>query len=188
MGKIGNGTLGAGDDYQVGITELPGSTYIAQSDPCFLLQRLEIGGVRDAPEIDHRDINPTFPVPFTRLSLIYGVLFIDHDVVIVGHHTENRNPGVLLQVIESRLENGDIATKFIDDKPFNPLRLLLQQHDGSYQRGENPTFVNISHEENRRLSQPGDAHIHHLEAAEVYLRRAPCSFDYYDVVLGTQPG
>ncbi len=81
---------------------------------------------------------------------MYGVLFIDHDVVIVGHHAENRNAGVVLQVIEPRLENGDITTEFIDDETLDSLPfLVLEEDDGSYEGGENPAFINVSHEQNR---------------------------------------
>ena len=51
----------------------------------------------------------------------HRILFIDAMLKDVGHHTQNRYAGALLQEIQPGLKEADITPEFVDDKAFDPL-------------------------------------------------------------------
>ena len=107
-----------------------------------------------------------------------------HDI---REHADYRFAGPLLQPVEPRLQQGNIATKTVDDKTLNPrLFALGQQFQSADQVREDATAIDVGNQNHRAVHGLGKAHVGNVAGAQVDLGRRPGTFDHHHRVGRTQ--
>ena len=104
--------------------------HIAQRNAIIMFQRIEVRKIGDMRQMDHRHIQAVLRLS-PHQTVGQAVLIIQIDL-LHGDHAHHRNVKPLLDHAESRLQNLNITTEFIDDETLDAGPLLrLQQTDGS---------------------------------------------------------
>ncbi len=103
------------------------------------------------------------------------------------HHAQHRHAGQGVQLGEAGSEDLRIATQPIDDEPGHPRAVGRgQQRQRADESSEHAATVDVAHQQDRRLRQPGDVHVHEVGVAQVDLGRAPRALDDDHVVRRPQ--
>ena len=115
-----------------------------------------------------------------------GVLFIQIQRHI-GDHPQYRDLGFLLQHFQSWLEKCHIPPKLIDDAAHHSVLLIwLQQRQGSIELGKHPAPINVPHQQDRCVHQPGQPHVDNVIRFQIDLRRTPRPLNDKNVILLAQ--
>ena len=180
--KVGQGALGAGEDDQIGVTQLPGTLHIPHAHSRMLVQQGEVGEVGNSGQTNHSNIQRLFPtLIFQTGSQRILVVHIDSKI---RHHTQHRDSRFFLQHGEARAQNCFISPELIDNQAADARPLLLfQQSHRTVQLGEHAAPVNISRQQHRRVHQFRHAHVDNIIGAQVDLGRAARPFDDNDIVF-----
>ena len=95
----------------------------------------------------------------------------------------NRNP--FIEHGKPRTQKLLIAPEFVDNKPSDPLPLLLwKQSRRPVKLGKNASPVDISSQKHRRVHHLCQPHIHKIILSKIDLRRASRSFDHNNIKPG----
>src|SRR4030042_5894082 len=114
--KVGNGTLGAGEDNEVGIAEFETLGDIVHL-AAFLFQRVEVVIIGNVGQANDNDVQSGYISICLSLVEIDGVLLGDADIVEIGQDAQQGQAGALFQEIHGGLEEGDLAAKLFDNQP-----------------------------------------------------------------------
>ena len=97
-----------------------------------------------------------------------------------SHH---RDPPALRKHIYTRIQDRLIPTELVDNQPFNHLFLILvKQHQGSQQLGENAASVNVPYQQYRGLSHLCHPHIDDIVFLQINLGRASRPLDHDNII------
>ena len=133
-------------------------------------QRVEIGVIADSRQ--HRHDHIQHLLHLVGLTLIYTVFGLKVQVHHIRQHANHWFAGTLLQPVESRLQQGNVASKTIDDETFDPsLFRGGQQFKGSDQMRKHPATVDVSDQNHRAVDRFGKAHIGNITGSQVDLCR-----------------
>ena len=103
------------------------------------------------------------------------------------HNAQHRHAGQVFYLLNTRVKQRNIATKFIDDDPFHPRPLaIVQKRQRAVDGGKDAASVNVRHEEHRALRHFGHPHVDDIAIAQVNLRRAARAFQHQHVILPGQ--
>ena len=180
--KIGKGALGAGEDDQIGVPQLPGTSHIPHAHGRMLVQQGEVGEVGNSGQTNHSDIQRLFPaLIFQTGSQRILVVHIDPKI---RHDTQHGDARFFLQHSETGTQDGLIAPKFIDNQAADtgPL-LLFQQSNRAVQLGKYAAPVNISRQQHRRVHQLRHAHVDNIVGTQVDFGRTARPFNDDDIVF-----
>ena len=107
----------------------------------------------------------------------------------VGQYAEYRFAGLLLQPVEARLQQGDVAAEAVDDEAFDEVSFAGgDQFQGADDLGEDAALVDVRHQDHRALHRFGVAHVGDIVLTQVDLRRAARPFDDDALILRMEPG
>ncbi len=155
-----------------------------------MLERLEVVVVRDPGEAYDRDLDLPLRAPGRGRGVVerHGVFVGDAELADVGEHAEHRHAGPLLEEAEPRVEETRIAAELVDDEPRHARALVrLEELHRADERREDPAPIDVPDEDDRRVGDPGDEHVHDVAFLQVNLRGTAGPFDHDEVVRRPEP-
>ena len=183
--QIVHGVLGAGEEHQIGVPQLPGIADVAEGDLLHPLQGVEVGEVGQAGQAHHRNVHQAHPSPAAQ-AVGEGVLVV-HIHVQHGDNSQHRLAGKPLQLPQAGAEDIHIPPEFVDNQALDPRLLVrLQQLHRAVEGGEHAPPVDVAAQEHRGVGPAGHAHVHDVVLPQVDLRRAARPLDDDNVVLRRQ--
>ena len=179
--QIRHRIFASGEQKQIRLSQLPRRLYIPDGNSLTAFQHAEIREIRDMGNADDRCVNPSCRCALFQL-LRQAVLFINIQSDI-RDDSRNRNAALVIQLLQSRIQDGFIPAEFIDHKSFYPGPFFfLQKPDGSQQLGKHTAPVNISHQKYWRVHKSRKAHVDDIVFLQIDFRRASRPLNNYDVI------
>ncbi len=149
-------------------------------------QRIEVGMVADPRQHRHHHLQDLGG--FAGLAHIDGIFGLQVQIHQVRQHAQYRLAGALLQPVQPRLQQRDIAAKTVDDEALHARLLAFrEQRQGPDQVCEHATLVDISDQDHRAVHRLGEAHVGDITGAQIDLRRRACALDHHHAIRSGQP-
>ena len=107
---------------------------------------MKIRKVRQALEADNCDIQTLSTIKAPAFLHQCDAVFAVNIQLGIRHDSDNRHLSQLLNHVNTRLQQGHIATEFIDNNPLDPLAILRRHElNRSIDRGKDASLINIRH-------------------------------------------
>ena len=107
---------------------------------------MKIRKVRQALEADNCDIQTLSAIKAPALLHQCDTVFAVNIQLGIRHDSDDRHLSQPLNHVNTRLQEGYIATEFIDNNTLDPLAVLRRHElNRSVDRGKDASLINISH-------------------------------------------
>ena len=116
--------LAARQDDGIGAGQVAGMAGIVQGDVVFAGQTVEIGEVGNLRHLDDGD---RYLISFWPLFPIiegYRILFIDAQVIDIGHDAQDGFARLFFQKVDGRREQRYVTAEFINDQAFDQVPFI----------------------------------------------------------------
>ncbi len=183
--KIRDRALAPGHDDEIGRAELGRRRDPAHADPGLLGERLEVVEVREAREPDDRDLDRHALAArgLARRVEIERILGGRQPAGDPRHDPEHGHARARGQLLEPRTEHRHVAAEPVHDEAAHARAVgRIEERERAHECSEHAAAVDVADEQDARVGEPGDAHVHDLGRREVDLGGTPCAFDDDEVV------
>ena len=149
-------------------------------------QGIEVGMVAHPRQHRHHHLQDLGGL--AGLAHIDGIFGLQVQIHQVRQHAQYRLAGALLQPVQPRLQQRDIAAKPVDDEALHARLLAFrEQRQGPDQVCEHPTLVDISDQDHRAVHRLGEAHVGDITGAQIDFRRRACALDHHHAIRRRKP-
>ena len=134
--------------------------------------------------------NPYIPLRRGSLLFLQGnrILIIYPHLVNMRHYPQHWLACFFLQKINSRSQQGNIPTEFVNNQAlYQRSFFLIQQLQSTYQRGQSSSPVNICDKQYRCLQVLGHPHIHNIISLEIDFCWTASSLNNNGIIFLIQP-
>jgi len=116
------------------------------------------------------------------------ILRIEVQIVQTRWNTEHRLAGVMLQPLESRPEQCQVAAEAIDHEAGDPCPLrFAEQRERADELREGATAIDVGDEGDRAAGHFCEPHVGHVTGTQVDLGRRACALDEDELIGASQP-
>ena len=121
-------------------------------------QWVEVGVVADTGQCRYH--HPQWCILVGDVILWQCIFCIKLESMQIGEYADHRFSGTLLQPLQPRLQQLDVAAKTVDDEADHAILFTLrQQFQCADQMGENPTTIDVGHQHHWTIDRLGKTHV-----------------------------
>ena len=99
---------------------------------------------------------------------VNAVLFLDVDVLIVGHHTQDRHATKVFEHFSATVEEAKVTTKLIDNDSLDALSVFwCLENDAAIDGSKDTATVYVAHQNDIGIGMASHGHVDKVVVAEV---------------------